>query len=246
MTQYGTTRFGLDAPARIQTSAELMMEASERMPGEPTYDLLIPFYPPITSGNGGLPSATTNDGHPIWSQAPSRCDLAFYQGDDIVIPLYFNDPAVLGDDMEDEFEWVAQIRLIHRWQSTLIATFSCKATYHASDTGVDEEGVDDEYTKVEMFLPRSMNDRWGTYEWEIYSKSPVDVSRFPKPDGVADEDWPPADTVRTWLYGQCRIAPRTTSTDFLPVPPASIGSGTDQPAVMTNGGWVVGPNGRVP
>ena len=34
------------------------------------------------------------DGHKLWERTPSRCDLLFYQGDDVVIPLYFNDPAL--------------------------------------------------------------------------------------------------------------------------------------------------------
>jgi hypothetical protein len=242
--QYGATRTGLDAPALIQHSASLGIEASEFMPGEPRYDLLIPFYPVITDGSGGsVPTSSTADGHPIWQQTPTRCDLVFYQGDDVVIPLYFNDPSLLGDDMEEDFEWFSQIRVTHRYQGTLVASFTVKATYHPAE--VDQPDILDEYTMVEMYLPRSKNTRWGIYEWEIYSCSPSDMSRFPKPDDVDSADWPPPDVVRTWLYGQARICPRTTSTDFLPTP-AALPPGVDQPAVMTNGGWVVGPNGRVP
>lgn len=242
--QFAATRTGLDAPALITQSASLGIEATEYLPGEPMYDLLIPFYPVIVDGNGGVPTSSTEDGHPIWQQTPSRCDLVFYQGDDVVIPLYFNDPSLLGDDMEENFEWFAQIRVIHRYQSTLVARFAIKATYHSA--AEDLPDVVDEYTMVEMYLPRSMNTRWGIYEWEIYSCSPSDLSRFPKPDDVDALDWPPPDVVRTWLYGQARIVPRTTSTDYLPTPAAVAPGGPAQPAALTNGGWVVGPNGRVP
>ncbi len=237
-SEYGSFRFGWDGPARIRTSTVYLQEASELLPGETLYTP-IPFLPPITDGSGSSDIQLSEDGHPIWQSIPSCVDLVFYQGDDVVIPLYFNDPTVLGDNMAAEFDWTAQIRVWHRYTSTLVNEFSVKATYHPSAQTPPVET--DEYTLVEMFLPRSENIHWGVYRWELASTSPQDYSRFPKPDGIDDADWPPTDGVRTWLYGHCTIVPRLTSTDFLP-PAVSDGSS----GVITQGGYFVGPNGRVP
>ncbi|HVQ18007.1 MAG TPA: hypothetical protein VMT27_03095, partial [Actinomycetes bacterium] len=233
---------GPNMPTRIQGTAQLMLEPGEVAPSLPWYQPLVPFYPPsITSGSDS--SSTTADGHKLWERTPSRCDLLFYQGDDIVIPLYFNDPSLADDDMSLH-EWHAQIRVLHRYQSRLVADFVTTASFH---TGTDET---DEYTMVELFLPRSDNLYYGQYRWDLYSISDADLSRFPKPEDVLAADWPPPDALRTWLYGIATIAPRVTDTDFLfgssngglvpyPGPPPYV-------TVMTTGGWCVGPNGRVP
>jgi hypothetical protein len=236
MTYVGS-RFGQDGPPRIATTAELLLEATE-LPPIPNYQAIIPFVPGTISGEDTSSAfATMVDGHLLWRTTPSRCDLMFYQGDDIVIPLYFDDPSLTGDDMELGYEWHAQIRVLHSYRSTLVADFVTSADY---TSGVDEA------TMVELFLPRSMNDRWGLYRWDLYSIHPVDYSRFPKPDDVDAADWPPPDTLRTWLYGLAKIAPRVSDTDFLPPPAGALPTGGAVAAVMTNGGFVVGPNGRVP
>jgi len=234
--------FGSNMPTRIAGTAQLMLEPGEVAPSLPWYQPLVPFYPPsITNGAGS--SNLTADGHKLWERTPSRCDLLFYQGDDIVIPLYFNDPAVANDDMSLH-EWHAQIRVLHRYQSALVAEFVTTSEFH---TGTDET---DEYTMVELFLPRSDNLYYGQYRWDLYSISDADLSRFPKPEGVEAADWPPPDAIRTWLYGVATIAPRVTDTDFLtggyeyplvpyPGPPPMV-------TTITTGGWCVGPNGRVP
>jgi hypothetical protein len=224
--------FGPNMPTRIAGTAQLMMEPGEVAPSLPWYQPLVPFYPPsITEGSG---SATTADGHKLWERTPSRCDLLFYQGDDIVIPLYFNDPATAGDDMSLH-EWVSEIRVLHRYQSTLVAEFITAAEYHAGT------GEADEYTKVELFLPRDENLYYGQYRWDLHSVGDANLTRFP--GGRTD-------ALRTWLYGEVTIAPRVTETDALtggyeyplvpyPGPPPQV-------TVMTTGGWCVGPNGRVP
>lgn len=237
--------FGPNMPTRIQATGQMVLEPGEAAPSLPWYQPLVPFYPPnITSGAGASSSGLTADGHKLWEKTPSRCDLLFYQGDDVLIPLYFNDPLVANDDMSDQI-WFAQIRLLQRCQSALVGEFATTATF---DTGTTE---DDEFTMVELFLPRSKNLYYGQFRWDLYSLADADLSRFPKPDDVDDLDWPPLDIVRTWLYGVVNIAPRVTSTDVLPSasfenqlvpwpgPPPYV-------TVLTTGGWVVGPNGRVP
>lgn len=239
--------FGPNMPTRIAGTAQLMFEPGEVAPSIPWYQPLVPFYPPSITNGGSSSSSTTSDGHKLWEQTPARCDLLYYQGDDVVIPLYFNDPAVLGDDMSSQ-TWFAQIRVIHRYQSRLVAEFVTTATYHPSV--IDDPDVLDEYTMVELFLPRTENLHYGQYRWDLYSLSAADLSRFPKPEDVEDEDWPPADIIRTWLYGVATAAPRVTSTDVLES--ASWGALVPYPGppphvtVITTGGWCVGPNGRVP
>jgi hypothetical protein len=236
--------FGRNMPTRIAGTTQLMMEPGDAAPSLPWYQPLVPFYPPsITSG--GSSSTSTADGHKIWQRTPARCDLVYYQGDDVLIPLYFNDPTITGDDLS-EHEWFAQIRVLHRYQSRLVSEFVTTDEYHP---GVDET---DEYTKVELFMPRTENLYYGQYRWDLYSLTSADLSRFPKPEDVDEADWPPPDMIRTWLYGVVTIAPRVTETDVLiggsgygyplvpyPGPPPDV-------TVITTGGWCVGPNGRVP
>jgi hypothetical protein len=244
--QYGAFRFGWDGPNRISTSTVMLQEQTELVPSAVLHDM-IPFVPPITNGDGsttGSDIQLSEDGHPIWSRVPAPVDLIFYQGDDVVIPLYFNDPSLLGDDMEENFEWFSQVRLIHSYKSTLVNTFSIKASYHPSAAVPPSEA--DEYTVVELFLPRSENIYRGCYRWELYSISPQDYTRFPKPDDVDAADWPPLDGLRTWLYGNCTIVPRTTTTDWLPAPPGTVPAPGPVTPAITSQGWVVGPNGRVP
>jgi hypothetical protein len=240
--EFGTFRFGWDSPSRIGTSTVMLQESSELIPAAMQH-APVPFYPPIASGSGSSDTEVTADGHRIWQQTPSAVDLIFWQGDDVVVPLYFNDPAVLSDDMADNYAWYAQIRRLHSYRSTLVADFVTKAVYHPPTTPGDET---DEYTMVELFLPRSENITAGLYRWELYSIALEDWSRFPKPDDVDAADWPPPDALRTWLWGRCYIVPRVASTDALPVGQIPPIDGGYQPPAITSQGWVVGPNGRVP
>jgi hypothetical protein len=237
--QQVTSTFGPNNPTRIAGSTELMTEPGEIVPGLLTYQPLVPFVSPeVVSGSGSSSTTTdmvlSDEGYPIWQRTPSRCDLLFWQGDDVVIPLYFNDPTIANDDMATGWQWHAEIRRYHNYNSTLINDFQIAASFN---TGIDET---DENTLVEMFLPRTENTVSGIYRWEIYSISPADFTRFPKPPAVAAAAWPPKNELRSWLYGWCKIVPRTSATDILPV---VLGDGA---VVVTTGGFFAGPNGRVP
>ena len=207
------------------------------------YQPVIPFYPAISSGNGGV---TTTSDNQDWRSFPSRVDLTFYQGDDVTIPLTIQDPSDPTFDMSTDVEWTAQIRLLHSYHTTLVNTFSVKDEYFPAD--VDTAG----FTLVTMFLPRSENVYIGTYHWDIYSMSPLDAENFPQPPDVhPPQTWPPTDQIRTWLYGEVTILPRVTSTDILPPiveTPVVVNWWPGPMAATTNetGGFVVGPNGRVP
>ena len=236
MSDYGAFRFGRDAPARIATTTQMLVESQALLPGEPTYPP-IPFYPSVVSGTGSqLGSSST---HQTWANQPTRCDLTFYQGDDVTITLAIEDPTDLTPDFSTSWEWSAQIRAIHSYHSTLVNTFSVKDEYTAPDGQVPG------FSTVTMFLPRSENVYVGRYRWDLYSKSPFTVSGLPRPPDVPDtEPWPPEDQIRTWLYGNVTILPRVTSTDFLPEITEGGGAGV---TVSPQQQWIfVGPNGLVP
>lgn len=210
---YVASRFGQDAPARIAASTQVLTEATETLPGEPMYQSLIPFYPGgvVSGGSSGsiLDSRTTK----TWEHSPSQMDLSFYVGDDVVIPLYIQDPNNPLIDMSDQnqWQWVAQIRAVAHYKSTLVNDFIVDSRYIAP-TPPATLGR----TLVQLFLPREDNKYWGEFEWELYSISPFDFSNFTKPsDWPTDEVWPPPDTLRTWLSGTCTILLRTSSTDEL-------------------------------
>lgn len=228
MSEFATSRFGWDAPSRIAGTSTMLQEQGALPVGLPVYSPL-PFLPAsaVTSSISG----TTEDGHPIWSFVPTRVDLVFYQGDDVIIPLYFDNPDIVGDDMDDQ-DWFAQIRRRHLYTSTLVADLSVVAAYHPAGETTSE------YTKVEMFLPRAFNTTWGSFEWEIASYGDTDLSRFPPPPGWSDEAlWPPLQALKTWLFGRCYIVPRTTSTDDLGavVDPAVPALGPSGFTVTSNG-----------
>jgi hypothetical protein len=176
--------------------------AAEQMSGDPMAALM--------STTTTTP-ALTAEGYPLWQQTPTRVDLAFWQGDDVVIPLFFNDPDIPDDDMSD-YDWHAEIRVYHGFDSTLVGEFAVAATFI---TGTDEAT---EHTKVELLLPRQFNTRAGTFRWEVYAVGDSDLSRFPKPASVDAADWPPPDVLRTMLFGYCTVLPRVSATDVLPPP----------------------------
>lgn len=245
MTSYVGSRFGQDGPPRIATSTEMLLEATE-LPPIPTYQPLVPFLPvSITTGGSAAAYTTMDSGTLLWRRTPSRCDLMFYQGDDVVIPFFFENPDDPNLDMSDQegFEWTAQVRTLHTYRSRLVTTFSIESSWEAPTPPDDTLGT----TEVDMFLPRFKNEEAGLFRWDLFSVSPYDFTRFPKPDDVDPADWPPTTTLRTWLYGLVKIAPRVTSTDFLP-DTSGLGGGTNETtiAIVTNAGKVIGPNGMVP
>ena len=241
MSQQAAFRFGREAPSRIAGTAVMFGEANELLPEEPMYQP-IPFYPAIISGSGAQLGAVPE--HQSWASYPTRCDLSFYQGDDVTIPLTIADPSDITPDMSTAWEWSAQIRVLHSYRSTLVNTFSIIDAY------TPPAGEVPGYTEVTLFLPRSENVYVGTYRWDLYAKSPLDVGTFPRPPDVPEpEPWPPTDQIRTWLYGEVTILPRVTSTDSLPALPegGAVLNWWPGPVGLPDGGFfVVGPNGRVP
>lgn len=146
-------------------------------------------------------------GTQVWTQYPSECGLTFYEGDDVLVTLFFQDPDDPALDMST-WEWHAQVRAAHSYGATLVAVFSVNAVYESASST----------TRVEMFLPRADNTDHGTFAWEVYSVAPVDFSRFPKPADVLPEDWPPPSALRTWLWGTAEIQARSSTTDVLGAP----------------------------
>ena len=215
------------------------------MPAEPMYQPLIPFLPPSIVSGGSVSSGeitSGNGGSDDWKEYPDRLDLYVYQGDDVQIPLYFINYADPTLDMsnENDFEWKSQIRVVHRYASTLVNEFSIESQLIPA---VPPDTVNQ--TLVTLFLPRFHNQHPGMYHWDLYSISPFVGPDFPKPPDVDDDEWPMADQIKTWIYGRFYVVPRVTATDWLPVPPTgAISSGAA--VVVTPGGFVVGPNGRVP
>jgi hypothetical protein len=242
MGQFAAFRSGRDAPARIATSVVMLDEADELLPEEPMYQPVIPFYPAISTGSGS--GAISSD--QSWSNVPSRVDLTFYQGDDVTVTLYIQDPADTTPDMSTAWDWTAQIRICHTYRSTLVNTFSVKDEYVPPTE--DAPG----YTQVTLFLSRADNVYVGTYNWDLYSKSPLDATDLPEPADWPEADvWPPTDQIRTWLYGEVTILPRVTSTDALPMSDSGVvvtpvWYGPAAILASPDGNYVVGPNGRVP
>jgi hypothetical protein len=245
LSQYGVTRFGQDAPALISTSGGVLDEATELIPAEPRYGL-IPFPPYPGSGIvSGTSGGTTTEGPDRWTAYPDRLDLIVYEGDDVQIPLYFQDPNDPTKDLSNEngYQWEAEIRVIHSYNSTLVNTFAVESEYIPVAEGDPLSGT----TKVTLFLPRLLNTYRGTFRWELASTSPYEGPVFPIPPGVDPEEWPPTDQIKTWLYGTITIVHRLTDTDVLPpageLPPAMSEGGSTG---AWTGAFVVGPNGRVP
>lgn len=236
MDAYVARRSGWDGPNRIATTAEMTTLATELLPGETMYQP-IPFYPSIVDGSGAsLNGVTSLDS---WVNSPSRVDLTWYQGDDVTITLIIQDPSDSTPDMSTSWDWTAQIRLAHNYHAALVNTFSVMDAYTAPVVGPPAEIG---YTTVTLFLARSENRYVGTFNWDLYSKSPFYLTDLPRPPDVpAPEPWPPADQIRTWLYGEVSILPRVTSTDILDDDLVSVGGGG---AVQMT--YFVGPNGRVP
>jgi hypothetical protein len=241
--QIVSQRFGQDAPARFAASTPMLMEATEMFPQEWVLPNLIPFYPAASDGSTSSGFILDADGNRVWTKFPSRLDLVFYQGDDVMIPLYIQDPNNPLMDMSDqaEWEWHAQIRVLHSHRSTFVNDFIVDSQYFPP---VAPETVGK--TLVQLLMPRDLNIYWGVYQWELYSVSPFDYSNFTEPAGWPDDEvWPPTTALKTWLWGQCTIQPRTSTTDVLP---ATTGGPVwpDIPPAGWTSPFVVGPNGRVP
>lgn len=249
MTQYAGSRFGPDTAPRIMATTEVLMEASE-LPPVPMYQPLVPFYPSLTNGDsagaGGTTSSTalalaaSDSGPASWKKYPDRLDLYCYQGDDVQVPLYFQDPSDVELDMSS-WEWTAQVHWYHAYYAPQLVKLSVKAEYILPEDPTDPDNDPTiGSTLVTLFLPRMWNRYCGVYAWDIYSTSPYQGPLFDKPDNVAPEDWL-QDQVKTWLYGRMYVVPRVTTTDWLPpkgaLPVQSF-------IVMPTG--LFGPNGRVP
>lgn len=240
MSEYGVARYGYDSPSRVAGTSMMLAESTALLPGEPRY-APIPFPPSPFIASGASAGSSASGDTQVWSNYPSRCDLTWYQGDDVMIPLYFDNPADLDMSDQDGYEWHAEVRVLHSYRSTLVNTFSIDSTAIPPDTEAGTPGV----TRVSMFLPRSENIYTGKFRWDLYSLSPIegDMSEYPPlPD--APTPWPPTTTLRTWLYGVVMIYPRVTGTDFLPASDTGSGSGGDTTTVVMP--FFVGPNGRVP
>lgn len=234
--QQAAQGFGPNMPTRISASAELILEPGDVAPSLPWYQPLVPFFgSQVVSGGAPAAGGTSSDSGE-WKSYPDRLDLSFYQGDDVQIPLYFQDSRDMSAD-----EWQADVRFVHRYASTLIYEFSVSTEFVPA--GVDTPAR----TLVTLFLPRQLNKYFGHFQWELASTSPYTGPTFPVPAGVDAAEWPPTDQVKTWLYGELSVVPRLTDTDvlttagdstFVPIGPVAAG--------VSPAGFVVGPNGRVP
>lgn len=216
------------------------------MPDQPYVPALIPFYAgQVVTGPEAAAAALAAlepPGPQTWERQPERLDLSFRQGDDVLIPLYLQDPENPSLNMST-WEWHAQIRRLPHYSSTLVNTFTTDADFLPAP----EYHPTLDTTLVKLLLPRELNDFRGYYAWEMYSIGPYDFSAFPKPvDWPVGDVWPPTSGLRTWLYGLCTIRGRTTDTDVLPDVPVDV-------ILPPVSGWYpgypdyfVGPNGRVP
>lgn len=247
MTNHPASRFGQDAPARIQSTASMLLESSSVLPEQSPVPLSIPFYPGgVITGDQAAAAALAAlvpPGPPTWERQPDRLDISFRQGDDVLIPFYLQDSSQPTLDMS-AWEWVAQIRRWPYYTSTLVNEFTTDASFYPAGTYHPTLGT----TLVQLLLPRELNDFRGCYTWEMYSLSPYDFSGFPEPvDWPEDEVWPPTTGLRTWLYGLCTIRARITDTDVLPEVDHDV-IPIPTPAGWYPGypGYFVGPNGRVP
>lgn len=242
----GSARFGQDSYARITTSTDIQLEASAVLPYEPYYQPLVSFLPPEISsgsgqgGGGSLAAAVGDSGTDEWKAYPERLDLFCYQGDDVQIPLYFQNPADPALDMSNEngWSWAGQVRTWHRYYGYLVHEFVIESEGIPADTN-DPDSV--AQTLVTLYLPRMHNTMPGVFHWDLWSKGPYVGPDFPKPDDIPAEDWL-QDQLKTWLYGYLYVVPRVTTTDWLPMP-RPLPTGTVV-AVTPTGCY--GPNGRVP
>jgi hypothetical protein len=235
--EFGTQRFGWDAPARISTSAVMLQEASEVLPE--TLHGPVGFMPSLINGDGTTAIGSGDDTNTQWKAFPDKLDLYWYQGDDIQIPLYFTNPLDTGLDMSNEngWSWTAQMRTRHRFYAYKVNDFVIESQAVPATPPATESGI----TLVTLFLPRQLNQFRGVFSWDLMSTGPFVGPSFPQPIDI--EVWPPVDQVKTWLWGKVYVVPRVTATDWLP-PPAAVPPSTA--VVVTPQGWTVGPNGRVP
>lgn len=244
MSAYGSYRFGQDSPSRIAGTTELFLESGE-VPPEMTYQPVIPFYPPTLTTGGGAGAQVLSQGNDEWKSYPGRLDLFCYLGDDVQIPLFFQDPSDWEMDMAGpEWTWEAQVRVYRSYRSTLVNDFVVAATYLPPDqTEEQPQGQ----TQVTLFLPRSLNVYSGEFAWDVRSTGPFQGPDFGAevPEGVPEEEWPPTTSMKTWLYGDFTVVPRTSDTPYLP-PTRALDASAMQPITVNGYGYMIGPNGRVP
>ncbi len=243
MGNQAASRFGQDGPSRITVAPSMLTEASEVMPYEPVYYPVVPFYPPtITNGDGSLSgsaaalaaASATDD----WKAYPDKLDLFWWQGDDVLIQLVFP-----GEEDMSSWEWHADNRYWPSYKTHLFFEFTITAEFFPEvleDVVLGVEAVP-AHTTVTMFLPRQLNHEIYKGSWELHSISPYQgpPQTGPPPEGVAIEDWPPTTQLKTWMYGNVTVVPRTNDTDYLPgVQPAPV----PETVIISKYGF----NGRVP
>ena len=247
MPQFAGSRFGQDTAPRIAATTELLMEAGE-LPPVPMYQPLVPFYPGLVNGDssGGAGSSVISSGASLvdtgpaqWKSYPDRLDIYVYQGDDVQVPLYFQDPTTPDFDISTGWTWESQIRFFHTYYSMQLVKLSVESEYIPPEDPDDDTSLGS--TLVTLFLPRFWNRYCGVYAWDLFSTSPYVGPDFEQPDGVKDEDWL-QDQVKTWLYGRVYVVPRVSQTDWLP----PHGALPTQTQVIVTPTGVYGPNGRVP
>lgn len=127
-------------------------------------------------------------------------------------------PLYLASDVDmSAWTWECQVRDYHNYEAPLTYEMGVVVEFLPA---VDPDPA---MNKVTLSLSRVDNTVVSFYDaWELYSVSDQDV-------------------LTTWMYGLVRVVRRGSTTDVLPETP------TEPPVpVGWNGGWFVGPNGRVP
>lgn len=203
-------RFGQDGPSRITVATAMYTEASEIMPYEPSYGQVVPFLSPTIVDGGTVTSmsGTSVSGDDDYDQYPGQLDLKYWQGDDFIVPLEISDADNPDLDLSAAggCEWAASVRAYHDRGSAHLYDFAIASTFTANAGTAEDPGV----TTVKLFLPRSKNRYVGAFSWDLQVTIPEDLSEFPQPADVADEDWPPVDRTRTFVYGTVYVVPEVT------------------------------------
>ena len=213
----------------------MLMEASQVMPNEPNPYPMIPFYPStITTGSSLSTLSALDSSSDDWKAYPDKLDLFWWQGDDVQIQLQFQ-----GDTDMSDWTWEADVRSWPTYWARLNFTFVVSAQFVPADLITEIPA----HTTVTLFVPRQLNWKVGKGSWELHSISPYEGPVFedPPPEGVDDANWPPTTQLKTWVYGNVTVVPRTNDTDTLPIQPV-VTDPVPFPYVISSYGF----NGRNP